>query len=89
MQRRFGVGRPVEQQWPHQNCASSHRDTRYRRALTPTVKLVIGQPAMEMRSRQNLQRPVFLSAVVNVQSHRYHLLEHVDGRVDMCDALFD
>ena len=73
MRRRFRRGRSVEQQWPHQNCASSHRDTRYGRALTPVVKFVIGQPAMEMRGGQDLQRPILIGAVVNVEPHRYHL----------------
>ena len=89
MRRRFRRGRSVEQQWPHQNCASSRRDTRYGRALTPVVKFVIGQPAMEMRGGQDLQRPILVGAVVNVEPHRYHLLEHVDGRVNMCDVLLD
>ena len=79
----------MEQQWSHQDCASGHGDTRYRRALTPMANLVIRQPAMEMRGGQDMQRPVLIGAVVNLEPHRYHLLEHVDGRVNMCDAFFD
>ena len=41
---------------------------------------------MEVRGGQDLQRPVLISAVVNVEPDRYHLLEHVDGRLNMCDA---
>ena len=86
MRRRFGGGRSVQQQWPHHSRAPSQGDTRYCRALTPVVKLVLGQPAMDMGGGQDLQRPVLISAVVNVEPDRYHLLEHVDRRLDMCDA---
>lgn len=86
MRRRFRRGRSVQQQWPHHSRASSRGDTPYRRMLTPAANLVIGQPAMEVRGGQDLQRPVLISAVVNVEPDRYHLLEHVDGRLNMCDA---
>ena len=57
--------------------------------LTPADKLVLGQPAMEMRSGKDLQRPVPIGGVVNVEPDRYHLLEHVNRWVNMCDALLD
>jgi hypothetical protein len=89
MRRCFRKGRSVEQQRPHQNCASGQGDTGYRRLLTPVANPVIGQPAMEMRGGQDLQRPILICAVVNLEPHRYHLFEYVDGRVNMCDAFFD
>ena len=89
MRWRFRRGRPVQQQWPYQNRASRRGDARDHRVLTPADKLVLGQPAMEMRSGEDLQRSVPIGGVVNVEPDRYHLLEHVDGWVNMCDALLD
>jgi len=79
----------MQQQWPHQNRASRRGDARYRRVLTPADQRVFGQTAMEMRGGEDLQRPVPVGRVINMEPDRYHLLEHLDGWVNMCDALLD
>src|SRR5664280_212661 len=69
-------GRCVDEKRPHQDGVAPYRNADNLRILRHGIDLRIGQQATCMRSRQNPQRAIVWSAIVQIDPNRYHPLQH-------------
>jgi hypothetical protein len=82
----------VQQQRAHEHgvaCRAGACDDLASASSGRAADLVIAQQSASVRSWKHQQRPVAFVALVEVQTHRNHPLEHSRGRLDVDDTILD